>query len=216
MVSLTTQFVEFCMQQGVLTFGDFTLKSGRISPYFFNFGRFDSGFSLKRLGEFYAQAMIDQALPFDQLFGPAYKGIPLVCSIAIALKHVHGKDIPYSFNRKEAKDHGEGGQIVGSALAGNILIVDDVITQGTAFQEAMALFKANNVTPAGLIIALDRQEVGPNGQAAIEEIRQQYGIPIVSLIDFSDIMRYVANTQLDARIYDKMVAYQARYGVALK
>ena len=215
MEELKKQFVTFCLEFDVLSFGEFTLKSGRISPYFFNFGRFNTGDALKRLGEFYAKVIVERKVNFDQLFGPAYKGIPLVSSIVIALKSLYKQDVPYSFNRKEAKDHGEGGHIVGAPLSGNIIIVDDVITKGTAFNESLTLFKSYNVQPCALMIALDRQELGPKGQSAIADIQNEHHIDVFSIISFTDILDSMDQFNLDANIQAKMLAYQKQYGVSV-
>jgi orotate phosphoribosyltransferase len=175
-----TEFLNFALEKGVLRFGEFTLKSGRISPYFFNAGLFNSGSALARLGRFYAQAIVDSGIKFDVLYGPAYKGIPLAAVTAAALYDHHQIDIPYAFNRKEAKSHGEGGSIVGHALEGQILIIDDVITAGTAIRESMDIIEAEGAKPAGVVIALDRQEKGKGDKSAIQEVEQDYGIPVAS------------------------------------
>ncbi len=183
-------FIQFCLQHQVLRFGEFTLKSGRQSPYFFNAGLFNTGRALAALGEFYAAALQNSGIAYDVLFGPAYKGIPLVSTVAIGLATRFQIDKPYCFNRKEAKEHGEGGQIVGASLAGRVLIVDDVITAGTAIQESIHLITAAGAVPAGVIVSLDRQERGAGDLSAIQEVAAQYGIPVVSLICLDDIVTY--------------------------
>jgi len=175
-------FIEFALSRNVLRFGEFTLKSGRVSPYFFNAGLFNTGSALARLGRYYAEAIVDSGLAFDVLFGPAYKGIPLAATTCVALADHHERDMPYCFNRKEAKAHGEGGNIVGSPLQGRILIIDDVITAGTAIRESMQLIETAGAKPAGVVIALDRQEKGSGELSAIQEVEQQYGIPVLSIV----------------------------------
>lgn len=213
MLAYQKEFIQFALECGVLRFGEFTLKSGRKSPYFFNAGLFQSARSLARLGEFYAQALQASGLPYDMLFGPAYKGIPLVSSLAIALANEYNLDPPYAFNRKEAKDHGEGGMIVGAALQGKILIVDDVITAGTAIREVMALIQAHDARAAGVLIALDRQERGQNELSAIQEIEQEYGIPVVSIIRLNQILEYVENDPAHAGFLPAIRRYRDTYGV---
>ncbi|HUO79876.1 MAG TPA: orotate phosphoribosyltransferase [Steroidobacteraceae bacterium] len=182
-------FLELALRLGVLRFGRFTLKSGRESPYFFNAGLFDTGRAIAGLGRAYAAALAAAALPYDMLFGPAYKGIPLVTATAAALAEQHGRDVPYCFNRKEAKDHGEGGRIVGRALAGRVLIVDDVITAGTAIRESIDLIRAAGATPAGVLLALDREERGRDGtHSAVQEVRDRYGLPVVSILTLTDLV----------------------------
>ncbi len=209
------EFIEFAIEQGVLKFGEFTLKSGRVSPYFFNAGLFRSGAALARLGRCYAQAVVDSGIDADVLFGPAYKGIPLAAATAVALAERHARDMPFSFNRKEAKDHGEGGRIVGAELAGRILIIDDVITAGTAIREVMTLIEAAGAEAAGVVIALDRQERGEGSQSAIQEVESRYGMPVVSIVTLDMVLSYLeqqSNQELQghaAAIRD----YRARYGV---
>lgn len=185
-------FLEFALQTGVLRFGDFTLKSGRLSPYFFNTGLFDTGARLARLGEFYARAIGESGIAFDMLYGPAYKGIPLVAATAIALARAHGRDVPWAFNRKEAKKHAEGGVIVGHALAGRILIVDDVISAGTSVRESVDIIRAAGATPAGVAIALDRQERGNEARSAIAEVRDQYGLDVTSIVRLDTLCEFLA------------------------
>jgi len=206
-------FLNFALETEVLKFGEFTLKSGRLSPYFFNSGLFNSGKSLAELGRYYAEAIIESGVEFDVLFGPAYKGIPLVAAISIALADHHGKDIPYSFNRKEAKDHGEGGTIVGSALKGKVLIVDDVISAGTSVRESVDLIRANSATPAGVMIALDRQEKGKGDTSAIQEIEKNYQMPVNSIVRFDHLIELIESNSELAEFSSKVKAYRETYGV---
>lgn len=185
-------FIDYVIEHDILRFGSFTLKSGRTSPYFFNAGLFNTGEALSFLGKCYADAIVSSNVDFDLMFGPAYKGIPLVSVSVAALAQHHGINKPYCFNRKEAKDHGEGGLIVGAPLKGRVLIVDDVITAGTAVREVMALFEKVGATPAGILVALDRQERGTGAMSAIQEIEQQYGIPVISIISLDQIINYLA------------------------
>lgn len=206
-------FIEFSLNTSVLRFGEFTLKSGRQSPYFFNSGLFNSGASLAQLGRFYAQRIVDSGLSFDVLFGPAYKGIPLVSTTAIALADQHQIDIPYAFNRKEAKDHGEGGQLVGAPLTGKVLIIDDVISAGTSVGESVAMIRAAGAEPAGVVIALDRQERGKTDISAIAQVEADYGIPVISIICLADLLQYLEG-QADLQPHrDAVAAYRAEYGV---
>lgn len=176
------EFIEFAIERGVLKFGEFTLKSGRTSPYFFNAGLFNKGSDLARLGRFYAEALVDSGIDFDVLFGPAYKGIPIATATAVALYDQHNQDTPYCFNRKEKKDHGEGGNLVGSALEGKVMLVDDVITAGTAIREAMDIVQANGAELSGVLIALDRQEKGKGELSAIQEVERDFGAKVVSIV----------------------------------
>lgn len=205
-------FIEFAIDTGVLRFGEFTLKSGRISPYFFNSGLFNSGGSLAKLGRFYASALVDSQVEFDMLFGPAYKGIPLASTCSIALADEHQRDLPYSFNRKEAKDHGEGGTIVGAALKDRVMIIDDVISAGTSVRESIDLINQADASPAGVVIALDRQEVGKKNLSAIKEIENNFNIPVISIIKLENLITYLQdNTQLE-QYYSKVQAYRDQYG----
>lgn len=206
-------FLDFALQQGVLKFGQFTLKSGRISPYFFNAGLFNTGASLARLGRFYAQAIVDSGIRFDLLYGPAYKGIPLAAVTAAALFDQHGIDIPYAFNRKEAKDHGEGGSIVGHPLQGRVLIIDDVITAGTAIRESMEIIQAQGATPAGVAIALDRQERGRGERSAIQEVEEEYGIPVASIVRLENLIGYLEPDPEAASDLQRIVEYRQQYGI---
>ena len=205
-------FVDFTLATGVLKFGEFTLKSGRISPYFFNAGLFNSGSHLSQLGIFYAKAIEARGLKFDVLFGPAYKGIPLATTTAIALNDSLGRNIPYSFNRKEAKDHGEGGSIVGHPLEGDILIIDDVITAGTAIREAQDIITANGAKTKGVIVALDRQEKGNSELSAIQEVEEIFGIKVLSIINLSHIVDYLKDSK-DEETLLRIEHYRSQYGI---
>jgi orotate phosphoribosyltransferase len=208
-------FITFAIEQGVLKFGEFTLKSGRISPYFFNAGLFQTGGALARLGRFYARAIVDSGLSADVLFGPAYKGIPLAAVTAAALADHHDRDMPYAFNRKEAKTHGEGGSIVGAPLAGGIFIIDDVITAGTAVREVMDIIEQHKAHAAGVIIALDRQERGQGEKSAIQEVQDSYGMPVVSIVTLDQVLAYLeehAGPEMQPHA-EAIRAYRARYGV---
>ena len=206
-------FLDFAIANDVLKFGEFTLKSGRISPYFFNFGLFQSGSSLAKLGDYYAQAIVDSGISFDMLFGPAYKGIPLVAVIAATLYEKHGLDYPYAYNRKEAKDHGEGGNIVGAPLRGKVLIVDDVISAGTAIREAGDIVQNNGAKVAGVAISLDRQEKGQGEQSAVQEVEAAYGINVIHIIGLDNVIQHIQATVKDDQLLDKINAYRERYGV---
>jgi orotate phosphoribosyltransferase len=208
-----SEFIELCMRLGALKFGSFTLKSGRESPYFFNSGLFNTGAAIAALGRAYAAAIAAADVSVDMLFGPAYKGIPLVTATAAELAETQGRSLPFAFNRKEAKDHGEGGSIVGSPLRGRVLIVDDVITAGTAIRESVDIIKAAGATPAGVLIALDRQERGnEGGRSAVEEIREQYAIPVIAVLDLSELMRYMEIQGRHAEL-SRMQSYRAHYGI---
>jgi orotate phosphoribosyltransferase len=209
-----TEFIELCTQLGVLRFGSFTLKSGRESPYFFNAGLFNTGAAIAAVGRAYAQALAASDLKFDMLFGPAYKGIPLATITAAALAERHQRSVPFAFNRKEAKDHGEGGRIVGSPLKGRVLIVDDVITAGTAIRESIDIIRSAGAEPAGVLLALDRQERASGSDfSAVQEVRSQYQIPVVSVINLSDLMQHVSSTG-QAGDLSSMRLYRERYGLA--
>jgi len=206
-------FIRLALQYQVLRFGEFTLKSGRVSPYFFNAGLFNTGHALSELGKSYATAMIEQKLECDVLFGPAYKGIPLVSTLAVALSVGHGIDKPYAFNRKEAKDHGEGGSIVGAALQGKVLIVDDVITAGTAIREAVDIIKAQGGEASAVLIALDRQEKGQGEKSAVQEVQDDYGIPVNSIITMTDLITYLESDEQFEEYLGAMKAYRDEYGI---
>lgn len=207
------QFIEFALATGVLRFGSFTLKSGRTSPYFFNSGLFNTGASLARLGRFYAQAITESTLDYDVIFGPAYKGIPLASTTVIALTDNHQRDVPYSFNRKENKDHGEGGQLVGAELHGKVLIIDDVISAGTSVRESVEIIKAASAIPAGVVIALDRQERGQDSRSATQEVEAEHKIPVVSIIGLNDLLIYLQNNTELAQYLPAVRAYRREYGV---
>jgi orotate phosphoribosyltransferase len=209
-----SDFIDLCVRLGVLRFGSFTLKSGRESPYFFNAGMFNTGAAIGAVGRAYAAAIMASDLKFDMLFGPAYKGIPLATTTAAALAELGGRNLPFAFNRKEAKDHGEGGNIVGGPLSGEVLIVDDVITAGTAIRESIDIIRAAGARPAGVLLAMDRQERGPEGRlSAVQEVRDHYGIPVVAVVNLADLMHHVS---LQGRKDElaSMQAYRERYGLA--
>jgi orotate phosphoribosyltransferase len=211
MQDFQTRFVDYCLERGALRFGEFTLKSGRVSPYFFNAGIFNRGADLDALAGFYADAIVQSGIEFDLLFGPAYKGIPLAAITAGALYRNHGRDLPYAFNRKEAKDHGEGGNTVGAEIAGRVMIIDDVITAGTAIRESIALIEALGARVTAVTIALDRQEKGQGETSAIQELEQQ-GLQVVSIIRLDHILEYLA-TSGAAGEREAIEAYRERYGI---
>ena len=206
-------FLRFAIDLGVLRFGRFTLKSGRISPYFFNSGMFNTGQSLARLGRYYAEAIAHAGIAFDMLFGPAYKGIPLVSATAIALADRHGSDVPYCFNRKEAKDHGEGGSTVGAELHGRVLIVDDVITAGTSVGESVRIIRAAGAAPCGVAIALDRSERGAGSLSAVQEVERSHGIPVLSIATLDDLIEYLAEVPGQQELLQHISQYRLEYGV---
>ncbi|HUG57466.1 MAG TPA: orotate phosphoribosyltransferase [Candidimonas sp.] len=219
--SYRTDFVRFSLDQGVLRFGQFKVKSGRISPYFFNAGLFNSGFSVGRLAQFYAQALVDSGVGFDMLFGPAYKGIPLSTATSVALANhpaLGGRDVPFAFNRKEAKDHGEGGVLVGAPLQGKVVIIDDVITAGTSVRESVEIIRQAGAEPAAVLIALDRMERAGaddalSAHSAVQDVAKTYGIPVVSIASLADIMGLLENDAQLAEHRDAVAAYRAKYGV---
>ncbi len=215
MKAFQIEFIEFALSRQVLKFGSFTLKSGRTSPYFFNAGLFNTGGDLAKLGRFYAAAIQDSGIAFDVLFGPAYKGIPIATTTAVALAEHHDRDVPYCFNRKEAKTHGEGGNLVGSALQGRILLVDDVITAGTAIRESMQIIQAQGAELAGVLIALDRQERGQGELSAIQEVERDFGTQVISIIGLNDLINYLQGKPELAAHLDAVTAYRAQYGVSL-
>lgn len=207
-----SDFISLAIQCQALRFGEFTLKSGRVSPYFFNAGQFQTGGALAKLGRFYAQALINSDIKFDMLFGPAYKGIPLASTTAVALADHHQRDVPYCFNRKEAKGHGEGGTLVGAPLKGRVVIIDDVITAGTAVREVLSILDKAGAEPAAILIGLDRQEKGQGELSAIQELVQATGVPVVSIIKLDDITSYLeASGERD--VLDAIRAYRTTYGV---
>jgi orotate phosphoribosyltransferase len=206
-------FIAFCLEQGVLKFGRFVTKSGRTTPYFFNAGLFNTGASLERLAQFYAKAILASGVRFDMLFGPAYKGIVLAASAAVALAR-EGRDVPFAFNRKEAKDHGEGGALVGAPLAGRVLIVDDVLTAGTAVNEALNVISSHGATPAGVVISLDRMERGKGDLSAIQEIEKQHGIPVLSIATLDDLVGFLGGRAELREELKAITEYRQLYGVA--
>lgn len=207
------EFIQFALDRNVLRFGQFTLKSGRTSPYFFNAGLFNTGRDLARLGQYYAQALQSAKIDFDVLFGPAYKGIPIATTTAVALADKHDVDVPYCFNRKEAKAHGEGGNLVGSPLEGRIMLVDDVITAGTAIRESMQLIQANNATLAGVLIALDRQEKGQGELSAIQEVERDFNTQVVSIICLADLIQYLQDKPDMSEHLANIKQYRQDYGI---
>jgi orotate phosphoribosyltransferase len=206
------RFFELALRKGNLSFGNFTLKSGRISPYFFNAGGFDDGASLAELADCFAESIIDSGLSFDMLFGPAYKGIPLAAATAVALNNKHGRNVPYAFNRKETKDHGEGGMIVGAPLAGRVLIIDDVISAGTSVRESIGVITAAGAQPAGIAIALDRQERGQGKFSAAQEINRDYGIPCTAIAGLDDLIHFLENQGSDEIDLAAIQRYREDYG----
>jgi orotate phosphoribosyltransferase len=206
-------FIRFAIDSQVLCFGEFKTKAGRLTPYFFNTGLFNDGASLRQLGQFYAKAILSTKLEFDILFGPAYKGIPLVAAVAIALAEL-GHNLPFAFNRKETKDHGEGGTIVGASLSGRVLIVDDVISAGTSVRESVALIQANNATPCGVMIALDRQERGSGELSAVQEVARHFGLPVTGIATLADIIAHLRNRPEMAENLQAVLRYQEQYGIS--
>ncbi|EGR1465295.1 orotate phosphoribosyltransferase [Vibrio cholerae] len=207
------EFIEFALEKQVLKFGEFTLKSGRKSPYFFNAGLFNTGRDLARLGRFYAAALVDSGIEFDVLFGPAYKGIPIATTTAVALADHHDVDTPYCFNRKEAKDHGEGGNLVGSKLEGRVMLVDDVITAGTAIRESMELIQANKADLAGVLVAIDRQEKGKGELSAIQEVERDFGCAVISIVSLTDLITYLEQQGNNTEHLEAVKAYRTQYGI---
>lgn len=206
------EFIRFAVDQKVLCFGEFTTKAGRKSPYFFNAGLFNHGAALKALAQFYAKAIAASALQFDMIFGPAYKGIPLVAAVAIAFAEL-GVDLPYAFNRKEAKDHGEGGSVIGAPLAGRVLIVDDVISAGTSVRESVQLIAHSGAQPVGVAIALDRMERGAGVLSAVQEVRQLYNMPVISIATLDDLVGFLSSQPQSNGDLDAVRRYRERYGV---
>jgi len=212
-VDFSRDFIALACNKGVLRFGSFVTKAGRNSPYFFNAGLFDDGASFGALCGFYARAIAATQLPCDMLFGPAYKGIPLVAGVAIRLAEA-GHNLPFCFNRKEAKDHGEGGTLIGAPLAGRVLILDDVISAGTSVRESVDIIRAAGAQPAGVVIALDRMERGTGTQSAVEEVRERFGIPVIAVATLEDLIGYLADSPQLAANLDAVQAYRSRYGIA--
>ena len=208
------EFLDFALNTGVLRFGEFTLKSGRVSPYFFNAGLFNTGRSLAQLGKYYAQTIVDSGIDFDVLYGPAYKGIPLAAVTAAALAEYHNIDIPYAFNRKEAKDHGEGGIIVGHELKGKILIIDDVISAGTSVRESVDIIAQQGARTGGVVIALDRQERGQGDLSAIQEVERDYGIPVAGIVRLENLVEYLQGDAANSEYLDKNQQYREQYGTS--
>ena len=215
LVDYKREFIDFALSQGVLKFGSFELKSGRASPYFFNAGEFKSGQALQRLGDYYAAALVDSGLPVDCLLGPAYKGIPLVSAAAISLAASHGRDLPFAYNRKEIKDHGEGGFLVGAALKGDVIVVDDVITAGTAIREVMSLVSDYPARIAGVMVAIDRMERGQGKKSAIQELESEYSLTVVSVVNLDDIVAYLLEAGSFKDELEKINAYRNTYGIEL-
>lgn len=219
MLPYQEQFIDFALKTGVLRFGEFTLKSGRTSPYFFNTGLFDSGASMLQFSRFFARSIENSGLEFDVLFGPAYKGITLSCATAMALSEATGKEVPFAFNRKEKKDHGEGGNMVGAELNGNIAIIDDVITAGTAIRESFELITAAGAKPSAVFLALDRQELGqkdgkPTDTSAIQQVESEFGIPVVAIATMANLIEYLSQQADQAENLSRMRAYRSQYGIS--
>jgi len=213
MKNFSQEFIEFALDRGVLCFGEFKTKAGRLSPYFFNAGLFNDGEALRKLGQFYAKAILAADAPFDMLFGPAYKGIPLVSATAVALAEI-GRNLPFCFNRKEAKDHGEGGVTVGAPLSGRVLIVDDVISAGTSVRESVEIIRAAGAAPCGVVISLDRMERGTGTQSASQEVRSQFGIPVFSIATLEDLTGFMRARAEMARQLQEVERYRKQYGVS--
>lgn len=214
MESYQKAFLELAIAEQALKFGEFTLKSGRVSPYFFNAGEFHTGAALAALGRFYAAAIERAGIDYDLIFGPAYKGIPLASTTAVALADEHQKDVPYCFNRKEAKSHGEGGTLVGAPLKGRALIIDDVITAGTAIREVMDILQQHDALPAAVVVGLDRKEKGRGDTSAIQEVESEFGIPVISIVSIDDIIEFLAADPEQAAVVENIKTYRANYGVA--
>ena len=213
MKAFQRDFIEFAIERGVLKFGEFTLKSGRVSPYFFNAGLFNRGGDLAKLGRFYADALMDAGVEFDVLFGPAYKGIPIATTTAVALADGHKLDVPYCFNRKEAKTHGEGGNLVGSPLEGKVMLVDDVITAGTAIRESMTLIEQQQANLSGVLIALDRQERGNGELSAIQEVERDFGTQVISIVSLADVVAYLTEKGGFESEISAINTYRENYGI---
>jgi orotate phosphoribosyltransferase len=212
MENFRQEFIEFALERQVLLFGEFKTKAGRTSPYFFNAGLFNDGASLGRLARFYAKALLASQLAFDMVFGPAYKGIPLVAALAVVLAEM-GRNVPFAFNRKEAKDHGEGGSTIGAPLKGRVLIADDVISAGTSVRESVNLIRAHGAIPCGVVIALDRQEKGQGELSAVEEVEREYGMPVIAIATLDDLIAYLRQRPAYGAELERMLAYRERYGI---
>ena len=210
---LAQDFVRFAVESGVLRFGEFKTKAGRMSPYFFNAGLFDDGAKLGRLAEFYAKALLASGIEFDMIFGPAYKGIPLAATVAVELARL-GRNVPFAYNRKEAKDHGEGGNVIGAPLAGRVLIIDDVISAGTSVRESVEIIRSAGATPCGVVIALDRMERGSGSLSAVQEVERDYGIPVVSVASLDDLMAFLRDRPDFKENEAAIASYRQEYGVA--
>lgn len=210
----SSTFIKLALDCDALQFGEFTLKSGRVSPYFFNAGKFDSGASLRQLGRYYAKKLIDTGASFDMLFGPAYKGIPLATTVAVALDQEHDQSVGVSFNRKEAKTHGEAGLLIGAPLAGKVVIVDDVITAGTAIRESIEMITQAGAEPSAVIVALDREEQGPNGKSAIQEVEEVYGLPVFTIAKLTNLLNFVKENAEFTNYLPQLTAYRQAYGIA--
>jgi orotate phosphoribosyltransferase len=213
MLDYQRDFLDLALERRVLRFGEFTLKSGRVSPYFFNAGLFDSGAALARLGRAYAAAIRNSELGFDMLFGPAYKGIALAAATAVAMSSEHGRDLPFAFDRKEAKSHGEGGLLIGAPLTGRVLIIDDVITAGTAIRQSMTLIRSHGATPAGVLIALDRQERGQSSLSAAQEVSAEFGVPVIAIARLTELLTLTTERPELAAERPRLDAYRAQYGI---
>lgn len=214
-MSFNQEFIAFSLQHDILRFGEFVTKAGRLSPYFFNAGLFNTGHKLRVLGQFYAQAILNAGVEFDMLFGPAYKGISLAAATSIALSEL-GRDVPFAFNRKEVKDHGEGGNLIGAPLTGRVLVIDDVISAGTSVGESVTLINQNQATLAGVVIALDRMEKGKGEQSAVQEVSERYAVPVISIASLKDLLAHLSHTDSAAlkAFLPKVEAYRAQYGVS--
>jgi orotate phosphoribosyltransferase len=213
--NLSQDFIQFAIARKVLCFGEFKTKAGRLSPYFFNTGLFNDGESLRKLSQFYAKAILGANIPFDMLFGPAYKGIPLVSGIAIALAE-QGVNVPFAFNRKEAKDHGEGGTIVGAPLQGKVMIVDDVISAGTSVRESVSLIRDHGAEPCAVAISLDRMERGTGTLSAVQEVRRDFGVPVIAIANLDNLVKYLGDHADTNPYLNAVLAYRQQYGISLE